>query len=495
MFQPQITQLKWLILFSASLGIAYGLYTLLNQQHLDQLTLNHSFSKLWRFWGASLALWIGLSFLVRKLKKQHRPTGLIQKQNDSFYTVASLILASSLVIKIALALSPQPRLSTDIWRYLHDGANTCQGINPYDAPPDRIDLKTLSRPRQETVKRINHPHLATIYLPTSQWVFAALWQAKPSADLWGDHTFRIGFSLFDTLTLCFLLLLLKRIGKNPWWAAIYALHPLALTEVAASGHQDAIGVCFFVMAIYFGSFSPIKTWHALIAGTCLALSIWVKPIAGFLIIPLIACHWGQIKTITAALLGGILTTAALWLPLLLLKGSTQGLFITAKAFTGKWAFNGPIHYAINTFIIPSQDKWLTSAIASLAIFFITWRYLKHQPPHQHKAQTLVGASVSFMLASLLLTSTCHPWYLIWLIALLPISFNAPSWLWSLTIAWSYAFYQLQTQQCITAILGVTALEFLPVYSLILWCWIKHNRKTIPQLPSSKTRNAYEPPMP
>ena len=454
-----LTNLTWILCVLGCSGLSYGLFSLLNNVELDELDLGHSFERLWGYWGLYFLIWMGLSFFV--LKSHH-------KSDEGFWRTGSLILICSLMLRVSLGMTPQPQLSTDIWRYLQDGASICEGVNPYEVPPSEVNLTMLPPARQEIVKRINHPDLASIYLPTSQWVFAGLWQIKPTADRWGDHTFRMGYGVIDCVTILFLLLILKKLGKNAWWAAIYGFHPLALSEVATSGHQDAIGICLLVMGLYFGSGEKIKRWDGFWMGICIGLSIWVKPIAGLVVVTMVVTHWGEFRAMLFALLGGIFATAIVWLPLFLLDGSSTGLFVTAKAFSGDWAFNGPIHYMINTHLVPTHGKWFASGAAMIVVAIVMFRYLKRDRAKKPKIEIIIGCCVYFMLASLLMTSTCHPWYLIWLIALLPLHFSKASWVWSLTIVWSYAFYQLKTEERFEMINFVTAMEYLPVYCLLLW---------------------------
>ena len=467
----QITFFSWVFIAVLCGGISYGLFIGLNNAELDRLELENSFKPLWGYWGIFFLAWLGLTYFTRRLCSDKKTTFQSTHHKDHFWSAGSLILICSLMLRLGLSLTPQPRLSTDIWRYLQDGATICQGVNPYEIPPAQVDLEKLSKPRREIIDRINHPDLASIYLPTSQWVFAGLWSIKPAGDLWGDHTFRLGFGILDCVTILFLLLILKRMGKSAWWVAIYGLHPLALTEVAASGHQDVIGVCFLVMSLYFGSREKIRYRDGFLVGICLGLSIWVKPIAALAVVPLVATHWGEYKAIFFALIGGIVASLGVWLPLFLLEGSSAGLFVTAKAFSGDWSFNGPIHYVINTYLIPTHGKWFASGVALMTVASSIFLYLKRQNTSKQKIEMIAGCCICFILTSLLMTSTCHPWYLIWLIALLPLSFDKASWVWSLTIVWSYAFYQLKTEDQTGAILLVTGLEFLPVYSVIISRWI------------------------
>ena len=158
-----------------------------------------------------------------------------------------LLVVIAAVVRVVIALAGPPVLSDDIWRYIHDGAVLGRGDNPYAQAPAEMAPKRV--PEARVHQRISYPELVTIYQPASQYVFAALSEANArlpaaarQADAMGDHTFRIGFVLFDVLIVGMLAWRLRAAGRSPWWASLYALHPLALAEIAGSGHQDVIGI-------------------------------------------------------------------------------------------------------------------------------------------------------------------------------------------------------------------------------------------------------------
>ena len=138
--------------------------------------------------------------------------------------------------------------------------------------------------------RGNHPELVTIYQPASQWVFAGLARlAALPHGLPADAVFRLGFSLVDLLAVGLLLLALRRAGRSAWWAALYAWHPLAITEVAGAGHQDPIGIAALLASLLLAAgvaerhtsgegCPPGRAAWAAGCGAAMALSIAVKPV-------------------------------------------------------------------------------------------------------------------------------------------------------------------------------------------------------------------------
>ena len=151
-------------------------------------------------------------------------------------------IGMAIVIRALFVFRP-PELSDDIFRYLWDGLTLLGGQNPYALTPiaagphDGLSAGLLAL--------VNHSHLTTIYPPAAQLVFAL--GASTSAGVVGIKLILV---LMDLCTCLLLMLLLKWIQKPPWLVIVYAWHPLPVLEIAASGHIDAAGMLFAVLAVY-----------------------------------------------------------------------------------------------------------------------------------------------------------------------------------------------------------------------------------------------------
>src|SRR5690606_25968782 len=169
---------------------------------------------------------------------------------------------------------------------------------PLATPADMAPMTPLGR---DIAQRVNHPHLVTIYQPASQWVFfvfarggdllhAAAAEAQATV-------FRIGFVLLDMALIALLLHWLWREGRSPWYAVLYAWHPLTVSEIAASGHQDIVGVLPLLAAICLlvvprratapaadaaegssGDHHGLSASTVTLSAACLALALAVKPL-------------------------------------------------------------------------------------------------------------------------------------------------------------------------------------------------------------------------
>lgn len=375
----------------------------------------------------------------------------------------------------------QPVLSDDVWRYIHDGAVLGQGNNPYLVAPDDIPADQLPVP--QIAEKMNNPGLVTIYQPTSQYVFAGLdrvWAWSPDIvkhlDPNHDKTFRLGFVLFDMMTIAVLLVWLRAEGRSPWWAVAYAWHPLAISEVAGSGHQDTIGIALLVLSLFMASRllkhqnnadheeSTSKNKQvglALGAGVAFGLAVAVKPIVLPIALSLAILLRRRPGLIACAAGASVVTGIAVYLPFLLMEGGLGGMIETGRTFVDKWAFNGSLYPLAERYLFdkPMLDKLVV--VALLAVVILT---------SLGKRAGVARSAGAYLFASLLLSSTVHPWYLLWALALMPLWFNWPMWVFSLTICLAYAAH-LHPGYRLPG--SVALIEYLPVYFLLLALPLTH----------------------
>ena len=381
--------------------------------------------------------WLALTVLVAS-RARHAETRT--------RTAVWLILAVACAARVGVLLTTEPLLSDDIWRYIDDGQQLAAGRNPYaHSPQHRLDQGI---PTDSAIaRRVNHPSLVTIYQPTSQWVFAATYTAAQAAGL-TDHpahwaardasrVYRLAFSLFDLWLIAMLLLKLLRDGRSPWLATLYAWHPLVITEVAWSGHQDVIGIAWLMMALLLvdarGLFDPAGESmgrglrRAVLAGGAMALAIGVKPIVAPIALALCWHQRRQPRRLAVAAVTCGATLGLLYAPFVFMPGGIDGMRQTISAFVNTWSFNSPVHEPMTALLGSRRAADVLLAGAAVgAMLFVTFR---RDDPYR--------ASLVYLFAALLLSSTVHPWYLLWALAFVPLRFSAAVWVFSLTIAFSY----------------------------------------------------------
>jgi hypothetical protein len=390
---------------------------------------------LWPFWLASGSGWTSLTALWVLLARR-ASSGPSPRAGR----VVALVVAVALLSRLAVLVAHQATLSDDIHRYVFDGRTLARGVNPYlDRPEDRLDAEERWPGERAVAALINNPQMHTIYLPTTQWVFAATGLVIP--DAWSEPdlpatAFRAVFAGLDLAVIGGLLVALVRRGRSPWWAALYAWHPLALTEIAGSGHQESLGLALLVGALILGTHAPRRTWRW--TGV-LALATLVKPI----VLPVAAFILkGQRWQAWAAsvLIGGVVCLAVagpLWLshegePLANLAETTQ-------RFRLKWAHFGSAYEPLLWTIEKLRPAWsndrqevlarrICLAAVAAVIVGVWWR----------GPADVWARSRMILLAMVLLSPAAHPWYLLWALALVPMAPSTAVWICSLTLPWGYA---------------------------------------------------------
>ena len=160
-----------------------------------------------------------------------------------------------------------PPLSTDVHRYAWDARVQANGINPYRFAPIDAALRPL---RDRAVfTRVNLPRWHTVYPPGAEAAFLAargIFGTGLRSTTW---LFLAG----EAVAAALLVLVLARMSSRPPLerVAAYAWHPLAISEIAANGHVDALAVTALA--------ALLAAWQArrfALAGVAVALAALVK---------------------------------------------------------------------------------------------------------------------------------------------------------------------------------------------------------------------------
>ncbi len=405
-------------------------------------------SSLTGYWIIGAAAWGVLSVIAWRLSCDKRRIAASQ------WAGAAVIVLVALAARIVAVLAGGPQLSDDLWRYIHDGRQLASGVSPYYQSPQELGAGQGQDP---ILDRVNHPELVTIYQPTSQYIFAALWRLRPQQlDPLGVNTFRFGFVLIDLMLIVLLIIQLQRDGRSVWWATLYAWHPLAISEVAASGHQDVIGITLLVAGLMLFQTRSMAWRHALLGGAAFAAAVAVKPIVLPLAIPIVWRLRSSLRGVAVAGGGAVFALCALYLPFVFLDGGLSRMFETIGSFVGQWSFNSSLHaaavYATGSKTIAGvlmAGLLITVLIGGMALRWGLWR-----------------VACVYLFAALLLSSTVYPWYLLWALAFVSIRFGLGVWVFSLTITWSYAV--LGNAVAWELPVWVVVVEYTSVYAAVIW---------------------------
>jgi hypothetical protein len=329
--------------------------------------------------------------------------------------VAFLLLCGGLFRATLLLRAPD--LSDDVYRFAFDGRVAAAGISPtLHAPED----PAVARIAPELLPRVAHASVRTVYPPVAQAVFRAAAYAVSHEVL----ALKVLFALAD---LAVVLLLFRLGGPNGGFAAaLYAFHPLAVTETAGQGHLDALGVALLLASLLF-----LAAGRRARAGAAFALAVLTKYVPAAAALPML-------RRGRAAFAGASLGAAAvLWWAAAAGGASPAG---GLGEYATRWSFNS-IPYAgtlagVEAVRLPERAKGLFLGLkeklghpawtqevfpyfyagffarALLAIAIVVVLVLIDRRFREAPAEKPVFASLA---ALILLAPTLHPWYLLWLL--------------------------------------------------------------------------------
>ncbi len=315
-----------------------------------------------------------------------------------------LVLAFAVGFRAA-AFEPSstPPLSTDVHRYAWDARVQAVGINPYRYAPRDHALAEL---RDEVVwPRINLPIWHTVYPPGAEASFLA-----------GRIVFGGGLRATTWLYLAaeaaavgLLLLVLRRLPSRPppERIALYAWHPLAVSEIAANGHVDALAVSALA--------ALLAAWQArryALAGAAVALAALVK-LGPILLLPALARRGGPRFALVALAL-----CALAYVPYLSVGWGALG---DLRDYVERQRFGGSLWWALAPLAGKGGASILLGVALALLVALVALR--------EHDAVEQVARSCLLVLGALLLVNSyVQPWHALWLLPFFAIV-AAPAWIW------------------------------------------------------------------
>jgi alpha-1,6-mannosyltransferase len=296
-----------------------------------------------------------------------------------------------------------PAHSTDVYRYVWDGRVQAAGVNPYRYIPADPALEAL---RDEAIyPNINRREYApTIYPPTAQLVY---WAATRLAET--VTVMKAAMLAFEALAIWAILKLLAERRLPSSLVLIYAWHPLAIWEVAGSGHVDIVAVAFMLLSML-----AAETGRRWPAGAALALATLTKfmPLA---LAPALWRRWDWRMPVAFAA-----TAVALYLPYMSVRTKVFG-FLTGYADEGGLTTGDGFLIAVllreaglGANVLPAFliiALGLLGALALLAMF----RADPERPD--------IGGAFAIAAAFTVLISPPHAWYFLWLIPFLSFSLS------------------------------------------------------------------------
>ncbi|MFT5089780.1 MAG: alpha-1,6-mannosyltransferase [Candidatus Latescibacterota bacterium] len=382
------------------------------------------------------------------------------------------ILLAALLFRLTMWNSPAS-LSDDIYRYIWDGRVQLHGINPYRYAPDAPQLLPL---RNDLHAQINHREVPTIYPPLAQLFFLAAAAVR-------EHpaTIKLGLIAFD-FALCLLLSrLLTLRQQDPRRVLLYAWHPLPLVEIAGSGHIDALGIFFLMLALYALVASRKK------AAACALAAAFLSKLVPALLLPIFWKLSGSTRYTSLRDLVHLEGRLPVFcFPLLCLLGLLPYAGVGSDMVAGlntylrHWHFNDFIYSALRDalqVIDPAaalHARWLCTALLLSTVYYT----VKNTVDPIRAAFWLMGAYT-------LLSPTLHPWYVLWILPFMPFFCR---WSWILFAALVLLAYEVLIDYSLTGVWSeknwVKWAQYGPFYLALAAEFLYSYHKSNPERPRS-----------
>ena len=196
----------------------------------------------------------------------------------------------------------------------------------------------------------------------------------------------------ELITVLSLLFILHRRGTSLLWVTVYAWHPLAVLEVAGSGHNDALGIALLWLGVL--GWELKRRW---VAGGAWALAFLSK-YATLILAP----WWWFRREGRLALL--VCAALAAW-PLICCPTVVSALYESLSAMTARFESNAS-GYLLFSWLL--GDAGIARVVVGgLWLAILLWWAKREADVVRYLFVGLVAAA--------LLSPVLHPWYLLWLI--------------------------------------------------------------------------------
>jgi hypothetical protein len=357
-----------------------------------------------------------------------------------------LLLGLAVVWRAVLVPVP-PLLSDDVNRYVWEGRVQLNGGNPYRYA-DRPDAPRWQPLRDEVWAGVNHRDYTAVYPPLFLLASRAVVSVSDSV-----VAMKAFLAACELLTLGALGLLLRRRGLPRERLLVLAWSPLALVEIAGSGHNEAFATLWLTLALL-----ALETDRPLLSALAASAGFMSKYLPG-----LVAAAWAR-RYRWWHLVAGAALAGTLVLPYL---GAGRALVRSASKYAELWRFNetlfAPLSLVLGSHAAAVRVGGLLALGLALALA------VRRTEP--------VAAATAVVAATLLLGPDVLPWYALWLLPLLVLRDEPAALLFTGTVSLAYLVYPAwQSGERWTIGWGVRALEYGPCLLVAARTWAPGRRR-------------------
>ena len=337
-----------------------------------------------------------------------------------------LIIGGALLLQL-LAIGWPPRSTDDLFRYAWDGRVQMSGTDPYRYAPTDPALAELRDdwlfpPRcQDQVPVctiMNHPESPTIYPPVAEAFFTGVHLVSPDGSRW--KPWQLAAGLLALLTTLAIVAALRRTGRDPRWAVLWAWCPLVVVEAGNSAHVDVLAALLVVLGLRF-----VATRRPVMAGGLLGAAVAVK-LYPALVLPAVLRRRGVTVAAVAAV-----TFALSYLPHVLAVGT--GVLGYLPGYLEEEGYDGRGRFAVLRLLLPDWvPVEVATVLAAVILAAVAARVALRTDPDRPWDGAVVVTGVAVLLAG-----ANYPWYALMLAALIALSGR---WEWLPATAAAYLPY-------------------------------------------------------
>jgi len=352
--------------------------------------------------------------------------------------------------RVALVLAP-PMLSNDVNRYVWEGRVQVHGGNPY-AWRDRPDAPRWEGLRDAVWQGLNHKDYPAVYPPLFQLACRGVIALHDSVT--AMKAFLVASEL---LTLWPLAVLLRRRGLPRERLLILAWSPLALVEIAGSGHNEAFGFLFLAW-----SMAALESGWPLASALLAALGFQAKFLPG-----LVAAAWARRyrwwHVVVAAALASLVAAPYF-------AGASRTFFLSLTKLARFWRFNETL-FAPLAFLTGDHEAAVRLGAGLTVLLALALAARRTEP---------AAAATAVVAAALLLGPNVLPWYALWFLPLLVVRDEPAALLYTGTAALAYLVYPAwQSGEVWYLPWSVRVLEYGPPALVLAWSQITSARDAGP----------------
>lgn len=390
-----------------------------------------------------------------------------------------LIFGGAALFCIVLLFAP-PTLSDDMYRYVWDGRVQAHGINPYRYTSDAPELAYL---RDDAIwTHMNRISANTIYPPGAQIIFALVWR------VFADSIFAFKAVMVASLLVAGVLLtkLARALGQRPERALILLWSPLALFELAHSGHVDALYLPLMIGAFLLRVTAPanrVSIRREAAIGVLLGLATLVKFYPAILAAPLWSVRDSDgLRRWRLALPVAMIATIAAGYAVYLAPGVDLLGFLASYQ---KEFFNiGPLPYALMDWAQQHNIAYYlpVNLLMPLLILLVSLFFVLFPARTAREAISRCAWPIGIYL---LVNQNLFSWYVLFILPLAALDLRTGRWfgwrldaafgwwLWSGLSALSYTLWITGYAQS-----WATWVEFLPIYILFALSGLRQIRDRV-----------------